>query len=128
MFIAQAVECAVKKLPFAMSEGFQKRDLVFVTDFADAMMKALAADNGDGEVYNVGSGKAIALRDLAVKIWNLAGADLNLLKIGARAAAAGELHDTQADIAKITEVLGWNPKISLDDGLRTLIRINRRKV
>lgn len=128
MFISQAVESAVKKLPFAMSEGFQKRDLVFVTDFADAMMKALTAERGDGEIFNVGSGKAIALRDLAIRIWKLAGADIDSLKIGTRYAAAGELHDTQADIAKITGVLSWNPKISLDAGLKLLIKINRQKV
>ena len=121
MFISQAVECAVKMMPFEMSNGTQKRDLVFVTDFADAMIKALAAENIEGEIFNVGSGTAIPLRELAIKIWNLAGADTKLLKIGARPTAKQELHDTQADVSKIKAVLDWESKISIDEGLKIII-------
>lgn len=127
MFVAQAVECAVKNLPFEMSEGFQKRDLLFVTDLADAMMKALTAKNIEGEVYNVGSGTAIPLRDLARKIWRIAGADLENLKIGARRTNRNELHDTQADIAKIRAAFDWQPKVSLEDGLEIIIEKAKRK-
>ena len=128
MFVSQAVECAVGNLPFEMSEGFQKRDLVFETDFADAMMKALTVENIEGETFNVGSGKAVALRELAKKIWKIAGADENLLKIGARVTNRNELHDTEADISKIQNILGWKPKISLDEGLKIIIESRRKKL
>ncbi len=128
MFVSQAVECAVGNLPFEMSEGFQKRDLVFETDFADAMMKALTVKNIEGEIFNVGSGKAVALRELAKKIWKIAGADPSLLKIGARATNRNELHDTEADISKIQNILGWKPQISLDEGLKKIIESRRKKL
>ena len=121
MFVAQAVEAAVKILPFEMSEGRQKRDLLFVTDFVNAIMKTLTVGGIEGEVFNVGSGEAVALRKLARKIWELAGADEKLLRIGARQTDRRELHDTQADISKIRARLGWEPRVSLDEGLRLIV-------
>jgi nucleoside-diphosphate-sugar epimerase len=128
MFVSQAVECALRNIPLAMSNGTQKRDLVFVEDFADAMMKALSAGKIEGEIFNVGSGTAIALRDLALKIWDIAGADIKLLKIGARRTNENELHDTLADISKIKAVLGWESKISIDEGLKIIIKEKRKKL
>ncbi len=122
MFVSQAIECAVRGIPFEMSKGEQKRDLLFVTDFANAVIKFLTANGIEGEIYNVGSGQSIALEKLAKKIWKIAGADEKLLKIGARQTSANELHDTQADITKISRTLNWKPKISLDKGLRAMIR------
>jgi UDP-glucose 4-epimerase len=121
MFVSQAVYCAVKGIPFEMSEGKQKRDLLFVSDLADAIMKALTKENIEGEIFNVGSGNAVALRQLAEKIWKIAGADEKLLKIGARFTKENELHDTQADIAKIKRILNWQPRISLEEGLKNII-------
>ena len=121
MFITQAVNCAVRKIPFEMSEGLQKRDLLFVTDFTDAIIEFIKAEKVEGEIFNVGSGTSVALRDLALKIWHITGADEKLLQIGARQTNAGELHDTEADITKISRYLNWKPKITLDEGLRTVI-------
>ena len=127
MFVSQAVEHAVENKPFEMSEGKQKRDLLFVEDFADAIMKALPANNIEGEIFNVGSGKAIELRKLAEKIWRMAGADPRFLKIGARQTAKNELHDTEADISKINAALDWEPKITLDNGLSYLVENKKQK-
>jgi len=121
MFVPQAVEAAVRRIPFEMSEGAQKRDLLFVTDFADAIIKTLTTNGIEGEIFNVGSGKSIALKELAGKIWENTGADEKLLKIGVRQTARSELHDTQADISKIRHRLDWQPKVSLDDGLKMVI-------
>ena len=121
MFISQAVESAVRGIPFEMSKGVQKRDLLFVTDFVNAIIKTLTAENTAGETFNVGSGHSIALRDVAKKIWELAEADEKLLKIGARPTNEKELHDTHADISKIREKLNWEPEISVEEGLRNVV-------
>jgi nucleoside-diphosphate-sugar epimerase len=128
MFVAQAVESAVKGIPFEMSEGGQKRDLLFVTDFVNAIIKTLTIEGVEGEIFNVGSGESIALRSLAKKIWEIAGADEKLLKIGARQTGVNELHDTQADVSKIRARFGWKPQISLDEGLRRVVRHAARKL
>ncbi len=121
MFVSQAVEAAVKRIPFEMSEGRQKRDLLFVTDFVNAIIKTLTTDGIEGETFNVGSSDSIALAKLARKIWAIAGADERLLKIGARQTAPSELHDTQADITKIGARLGWKPEVSLEEGLKLIV-------
>ena len=126
MFVSQAIEAAVKRIPFEMSEGRQKRDLLFVTDFVSAIIKTLMADGIEGETFNVGSGESIALEKLAKRIWEIAGADGELLKIGARQTAQNELHDTQADVSKISARLGWRPKVSLDEGLELVVRQARK--
>ncbi len=121
MFISQAVRCAVEGLPFEMSEGLQKRDALFVTDFVNAIIKTLTVENIEGEIFNVGSGSSVKLRDLAKKIWRIVGADEKLLKIGARPTNNNELHNTEADITKISEILGWKPQVSLDEGLKIFV-------
>ena len=121
MFLAQALRSASGNLEFEMSAGRQKRDLIFVEDAADAIITASKARNIAGETFNVGGGQAIALRDLAEMIWRLTGADRRLLKVGARTAPAADLHDTQADISKIKKILNWQPKISLEQGIKTII-------
>lgn len=121
MFISQAVKSAVEGLPFEMSEGRQKRDALFVTDFVNAIIKTLTVEGIEGEIFNVGSGESIALRDLARKIWRIAGANENLLKIGARQTNENELHNTEADVSKIRNRLNWKPKVSLDEGLKIFI-------
>ncbi len=121
MFVSQAAAAAVKRIPFEMSEGRQKRDLLFVTDFVSAIIKTLTTGGIEGETFNVGSGESIALKKLAKKIWEIAGADDKLLKIGARLTAQSELHDTQADVSKISALLDWTPEISLDEGLKLVL-------
>jgi nucleoside-diphosphate-sugar epimerase len=121
MFISQAVECAVNGISFEMSKGLQKRDLLFITDFVNAIIKTLTAKGAEGEIFNVGSGEAIALRDVAEKIWEIAGAGKNTLKIGARPTKANELHDTQADVSKIRARLNWKPEISVEEGLKIVV-------
>ena len=128
MFVSQAVECAVSGSAFEMSKGEQKRDLLFVTDFAKAVLVSLETKHVEGEIFNVGGGQAIALRDLAEKIWKIAGADERLLKIGARHTSPKELHDTKADISKIKELFNWQPEVSLEEGLALMIEERKKEL
>jgi nucleoside-diphosphate-sugar epimerase len=120
MFVADAIECAVNRLPFRMSEGTQKRDLVNVSDVVRAILAAANSPHVEGKVINVGSGKPESLRDVAQLIWHISESDAPLL-LGARPASADELHDTWADISLARELLDWEPRVSLADGLREMI-------
>lgn len=122
MFLSDAISCALRNLPFEMSEGRQMRDYIFISDFVRAIMLACRAPGIEGEVFNVGSGQAFLLREIARRVWEIIGADDSLLKIGARTASLAELHDTCADIAKVKLTLGWQPQVSLDEGLRLTIK------
>lgn len=128
MFLSDAIECALHNLPFEMSEGRQKRDYIFISDFVRAILLASRTPRIEGEVFNVGSGEAFPLREIARRVWEISGADASLLKIGARTASLAELHDTCADIGKAETSLGWRPTVSLNDGLHLTIKSIKEKI
>jgi UDP-glucose 4-epimerase len=125
MFVAQAIRCAVRGEPFAMTEGRQRRDLVYVNDVVTALLAAAQAPEVEGKVIHVGSGQAHALRDVAELIWRLSESEAPL-RIGARPAPAEELHDTWADITLARRLLHWKPEVSLENGLRDTIESARK--
>jgi nucleoside-diphosphate-sugar epimerase len=120
MFVAEAIECAVGGQPFRMSEGLQRRDLVYVSDVVRALMLAASAPEIEGEVINIGSGHALRLLDVARLIWKLSESSAPLL-VGERPATPFETHDTWADITLAGQLLDWKPRTSLEDGLRATI-------
>ena len=120
MFVADAIRCAVQGLPFQMTHGRQRRDLVHVEDVARAYLAAVEAPEAVGHVINIGSGEPHQLCDVARWIWELAGSSAPL-EIGARPAPAAELHDTWADINLARRLLHWQPEVELRAGLRAVI-------
>lgn len=125
MFLSEAIKCALSGNSFEMSEGKQKRDYIFISDFVNAVMKAICTSGIEGEVFNIGSGRAFPLKEIALKIWEISGADKSVLKIGARTAGLSELHDTCADISKAKRILQWQPAVTLEDGLTETIKSTR---
>src|SRR5262249_58147072 len=63
MFVAQAVEAAVRGVPFKMSIGEQKRDLVFVADVARGLIRAAMTPRIEGKVINRATGLPYRLRE-----------------------------------------------------------------
>lgn len=122
MFLSDAIRCALENKLFEMSEGKQKRDYIFISDFVRAIMSAIRTPNVEGETFNIGSGTAIPLREIAEKVWEITGADYSMLKIGARKTSPAELHDTCADITKAEKALNWHPTTSLEAGLNKTIK------
>ena len=127
MFVAEAADCAVRNVPFKMSQGEQKRDLIFVEDVARGLIDAARAPEAEGRVINIGSGKAHRLRDVAEGIWKMTETQGTLL-IGARFAAPEKLYDTWADITLARRLLGWEPMIDLDTGLQQTIEWARKQL
>jgi len=119
MFLAAALKAAVSGRAFQMTEGRQRRDLVYVTDVAEALLAAAAAPV-TGRVINIGTGQGHPLCDVARLVWRLAESAAPL-QIGARPAAAHELFDTCADITLARELLGWTPRVELESGLRRTV-------
>jgi UDP-glucose 4-epimerase len=100
--------------PFTVvGDGNQTRDFTYVTDVADAFVRAANSDVS-GEVFNVGSGGTYSINHL-VRL--LGGETVHLPK------RPGEPDCTFADTAKIVEDLGWRPTTSFEDGTRSLLEI-----
>lgn len=94
-----------------VGDGSQTRDFTFVTDVVDALVTA-AASNVSGEIFNVGSGNTYSVNELVER---LGGEKTYIPK------RPGEPDCTFADISKIKQVLGWQPKVSFAEGVKQMI-------
>ena len=98
--------------PFTVvGDGTQTRDFTFVTDVVDACVTAAASDL-TGEVLNVGSGGSYSINRL---VELLGGEVVNIPR------RPGEPDRTYADISKIRTRLGWEPKVSFEDGAQIML-------
>ena len=94
-----------------VGDGEQTRDFTYVTDVVDACFLAAKSDVS-GEIFNVGSDNTYSINYLA----NLLGGDRVYIP-----KRPGEPDCTYADISKIKRVLGWNPKVSFEDGVKIML-------
>lgn len=98
--------------PFTVvGDGTQTRDFTYVTDVAAAFLQA-AESNVSGEAMNVGSGTHVSVNRLV----ELLGGDIEHIP-----KRPGEPDCTFGDIAKIRRLLGWQAKVSFDEGVRTMV-------
>lgn len=97
-----------------ISEGFQKRDYIHVDDVAGGFVAALTS-SWTGP-FNVGSGRAVAVRDLVGMLAD-AGGRRDLLRFGARPNNPFEPPLLVADNRILLEQIGFTPKIGLQEGL-----------
>jgi len=90
-----------------------------VEDIVDGFIKAAESEKSIGEVINIGSGFEISIKDLADKIISLIGKKVKVISDPERIRPAkSEVERLMADNSKAKEILGWEPKVSLDEGLR----------
>ncbi|MEM1659107.1 MAG: SDR family NAD(P)-dependent oxidoreductase [Candidatus Jordarchaeales archaeon] len=126
MFIKRAV--LENKPPVIFGDGRQTRDFVYVRDVAELHNILLEDDyGGDFEAYNVGSGIATSIRDLAKLVIELSGNSLEPIyedppeggysSITGRWRIPKELRNLQLDISKVARETGWKPKTSLREGV-----------
>jgi nucleoside-diphosphate-sugar epimerase len=102
----------------ACSTGEQRRDFIHVAD-AGAALAAILLSDVQGAV-NVGSGEAVAVRDMVTEIATLLDAR-DGLALGAITPARPETPLVVADIARLRNEVGWHPKFSLNEGLQSTI-------
>jgi nucleoside-diphosphate-sugar epimerase len=93
-------------------DGQQVRGNTYVADCVAATIAAV--DAHPGEIYNVGGGEAATVWDIIHRLEALAGRKANIKQEPAR---AGDQRYTFADTAKLRTHLGWEPRVSLEDGL-----------
>ncbi len=94
------------------NDGTQTRDFVHVSDVVRAnLLAATAGAVGHGEIINIGGGNNVSINRIA----ELIGGPIEYIP------ARYEPHDTFADIRKAKNLLGWEPRISIEEGLRGLV-------
>jgi UDP-glucose 4-epimerase len=99
--------------PFTVvGDGEQTRDFTFVSDIVDAIL-AVSKSKQSSKIYNVGSGKTVSVNKI---VDLLEGEKVYIPK------RPGEPDCTFADIDKIINEIGWQPKISIEEGIKHLIK------
>ncbi len=104
--------------PTIYGDGEHTRDFTYVANVVDGVLRACEAPRASGEVINVATGGRISLNDLFQAVRRLTGSSLEPIYADER---PGDVRDSQADITKARELLGYTPGVMLEDGLnRTL--------
>ena len=107
-------------------DGRILRDFLYVDDLTEALMMCGLTEAAYGDMYNVGSGSSISFIDLAEKITAIAGSGRYEYAPFTAERKALEPGDYWADISKIRATVGWEPQVSLEEGLRRTIEYYRR--
>lgn len=99
------------------------RDLNYVSDIVEGFIKVAESPRAVGEVINVGSGKSVSIGELAQKITAILGGQRRIVTEQERVRPeASEVMHLLCDNRKARELLGWEPKVSLEEGLAQTIR------
>jgi dTDP-L-rhamnose 4-epimerase len=106
------------KPPLIYEDGLQRRDFVSVHDVARAVRLALETGGADGRVVNVGSGESVTVRELAEKLAAVLGVEIEPETTGDY--RVGDIRHCFADISLARELLGYEPRVALEDGMAEL--------
>lgn len=120
MFVPALIQHCLKKKDFQMTAGDQTREFNYVGDIVNAYLLAATNPNAIGELINIGNGIEYSIKEVAEKIVNMMGNPIHLL-IGALPKRAGETNHFFCNNEKAKRLLGWSPKINLNEGLQRTI-------
>ena len=104
-----------RRQPIIYGDGEQTRDFTYVANVVDGVLRACEAKDVAGEVINVATGGRISLNELLRVMNGLLGTNQQPIYKEAR---AGDVKDSQADMTKAKTLLGYQPTVSLEEGLR----------
>lgn len=105
--------------PMIFEDGNQRRDFVSVHDIAQACCLALGDEAPAGEVFNVGSGENVTVREVAQQVAAAVGKEQIEPEITGKY-RVGDIRHCFADISKARRLLGYEPKVRFKDGLTEL--------
>ena len=107
------------RAPSVFEDGAQQRDFVSVYDVANACRLALEVPEAAGEVLNVGSGNAYTVREIAERLARVLERPELEPEITGKY-RVGDIRHCYADVAKARAVLGYEPRVALEDGMAEL--------
>ena len=122
--VSNFINQALAGIPLTIyGDGTQTRSFCFVSDLVDGLMKAMFTDHTKGVVFNLGNPEEYKVNELAEKIKTLTASSSPI--------EHGELPEDdptqrKPDITKAKTILGWEPKVMVDEGLRKTIAYYKR--
>lgn len=104
-------------------DGGQTRDFVYVTDVVRALVAALDIPVNRHDTLNVGSGREVSINDLANQILQLTDSDSNIIHSPVKSGGVSRL---RADLTLSADVLGYKPRVPLQEGLKRTLEEDPR--
>lgn len=121
MFIPSLINTLIVNKDFKMTEGNQLRDFIYISDLVEAMLLISENQNCNGEIFNIGYGESLMLKDVASTI----ASELNkehLLKLGSIPYRQNEVMKYATCIDKFCKKTGWIPKVSFKKGIELTVK------
>jgi UDP-glucose 4-epimerase len=122
-FIRQALDNETIKV---FGDGKILRDFLYIDDCVDALLASALCEKAEGEILNVGVDKAVCFLDLIRLIIEVTGSGRWEFSEFTPERKAQEPGDFYSDISKIKRVVGWEPRVSLEEGLARTADYYRR--
>ena len=99
-------------------DGEQRRDFTYVSNVVDGTIRAAEAAGASGRIFNVAASAPVTVNQVAETIGAVLGKPVEKTFAPPR---VGDIRDSWADVTRAREVLGWEPSVHLEDGLRRTI-------
>jgi UDP-glucose 4-epimerase len=125
-FVGIWIRRTLEGLPFEVWGGEQLRDFTYVDDCVDALLLAASHPNAVGKCFNLGGTESLSLERLANLLATANGGAPFEMKEFPADRKRIDIGDYYSDDRQIREVLGWVPKVSLEDGLKRTLDYYRQ--
>jgi nucleoside-diphosphate-sugar epimerase len=109
---------ANRRAPTIHGDGGQTRDFTYVSDVVDGVLACCEAPDAPGQVMNVAAGRRVSLLELYEALQKILGTSIEPVFGPSR---DGDVRDSQADITRARHILGFEPRVSFEDGLRKTV-------
>ena len=129
MVIPRFVKKGLLNQPITVyGDGSQSRCFTYIDDVIEAILALIDCPDAVGEIFNVGSTEEITIQQLAEKIIELTNSNSTILHISYEEAYEQGFEDMKRrvpDITKINNLIGWQPKVGIDELLTKIIEYHR---
>jgi UDP-glucose 4-epimerase len=96
-------------------DGSQSRDFTYVANVVDANLLAAEVEDASGAVLNIATGRSVTVNELAETVGTVLGREVRKEHLERR---PGDVSHSGADVSAAARTLGWEPTVTLEDGLR----------
>ena len=104
--------------PIITGDGGQTRDFTYIDNIVEGVLRAAVRPQAAGQVINVATGRRISINELAQTLLRLFDSPLTPVYIESQ---TGVVRDSLADLGRARELLGYEPHVSFEDGLRATV-------
>jgi UDP-glucose 4-epimerase len=127
MLISQVMKAMSKNRRVEVTGGEQTRDFIYVEDVVKAIIRSLTVPSAEGDVWNVGSGEVVTVRDCLERIERITGRT-GLIEYGKRSYSENEIFQYELKVQETYAAFDWKPSVTLDEGLHKTWESFRDKV